>query len=118
MNDFTKRLIPIAQAQIIDAVAQPSFGNLSNDSSQNRTLARIDLTPTSNISDLKVGDTFTIGINIKTFEEVTLNKIALKISFASIWIKFFFNFQRSLLTVCRVSYLTVFSIFYSFAITL
>jgi len=81
MNDFTKRLIPIVQAQIIDAVAQPSFGNLSNDSSQNRTLARIDLTPTTSITDLKVGDTFTIGINIKTFEEVSLNKIALKISF-------------------------------------
>jgi len=81
MNNFTKRLIPIAQAQIIDAIAQPSFGNLSNDSSQNRTLARIDLTPTTNITDLKVGDTFTIGVNIKTFEEVTLNKIALKISF-------------------------------------
>lgn len=79
MDNFLKRLIPVVKAQSFDAIAQPSFGSISGDDDTVRVLARIDLETPKNSFD--IGETFTVSIRIRTFEDVSLNRLTLRVLF-------------------------------------
>lgn len=77
MDEFKKFLLPVVKGQVLDAIAQPSFGKLSSGGPNTSVLARIDLD--SNKSNFNIGENFKVKIKITSFEDLFLDRVILRI---------------------------------------
>ncbi|MCS7317438.1 MAG: hypothetical protein NZZ41_03835 [Candidatus Dojkabacteria bacterium] len=78
MNNFSLRIIPIVHAQSIDAIAQPSFGTLSNGGIPiDNSLVKIDLE--SQKTTFGIGETFKVKVKLVSQDDLFIDKISLRI---------------------------------------